>query len=64
MHKLIRTCNCVHCTTTHLYLHTHVFAKTEKPKSVERGAGDKVVFGTVLLAGTREWTLLGKPTCA
>ncbi|XP_026191020.1 uncharacterized protein LOC34621896 [Cyclospora cayetanensis] len=25
-------------------------------------AGDKVVFGTVLLAGTREWTLLGKPT--
>lgn len=24
--------------------------------------GDKVVFGTVLLAGTREWTLLGKPT--
>ncbi|KAL8425340.1 hypothetical protein Efla_001722 [Eimeria flavescens] len=25
-------------------------------------AGDKVVFGTVLLAGTRDWTLLGKPT--
>ncbi|KAL8273654.1 hypothetical protein Esti_002476 [Eimeria stiedai] len=25
-------------------------------------AGDKVVFGTVLLAGTRKWTLLGKPT--
>ncbi|CDJ58113.1 hypothetical protein, conserved [Eimeria maxima] len=36
--------------------------QAEKPKSVERGAGDKVVFGTVLLAGTREWTLLGKPT--
>ncbi|CDJ42264.1 hypothetical protein, conserved [Eimeria tenella] len=25
-------------------------------------AGDKVVFGTVLIAGTREWTVLGKPT--
>ncbi|CDJ63877.1 hypothetical protein, conserved [Eimeria necatrix] len=25
-------------------------------------SGDKVVFGTVLIAGTREWTVLGKPT--
>ncbi|CBZ52469.1 hypothetical protein NCLIV_022580 [Neospora caninum Liverpool] len=25
-------------------------------------AGDKVVFGTVLLVGSRDWTIIGKPT--
>jgi len=27
-----------------------------------REAGDKVVFGTVLLVGTKEFTIIGKPT--
>jgi len=27
-----------------------------------RQAGDKITFGTVLLVGTRDWTLIGKPT--
>ncbi|PHJ18453.1 50s ribosomal protein [Cystoisospora suis] len=27
-----------------------------------RQAGDKVVFGTVLLVGSRDWTIIGKPT--
>ncbi|CAD7959886.1 unnamed protein product [Amoebophrya sp. A25] len=28
----------------------------------DRHAGEKVAFGTVLLAGSRSWTILGKPT--
>lgn len=34
--------------------------QTERIKRKE--AGDKLIFGTVLLAGSREWTIIGKPT--
>ncbi len=34
--------------------------QTERMKRKE--AGDKVVFGTVLLAGSKDWTIIGKPT--
>ena len=31
-------------------------------KMHRREAGEKVIFGTVLLAGSRQWTIIGKPT--
>lgn len=34
--------------------------QTERIKRKE--AGDKIVFGTVLLAGSKDWTIIGKPT--
>jgi large subunit ribosomal protein L21 len=34
--------------------------QTERIKRKE--AGDKIVFGTVLLAGSKAWTIIGKPT--
>jgi large subunit ribosomal protein L21 len=34
--------------------------QTERIKRKE--AGEKIIFGTVLLAGSREWTIIGKPT--
>lgn len=34
--------------------------QTERIK--RREAGEKIVFGTVLLAGSRDWTIIGKPT--
>jgi large subunit ribosomal protein L21 len=34
--------------------------QTERIKRKE--AGDKLIFGTVLLAGSKDWTILGKPT--
>jgi large subunit ribosomal protein L21 len=34
--------------------------QTERIKRKE--AGEKIVFGTVLLAGSKDWTIIGKPT--
>ena len=34
--------------------------QTERIKRKE--AGDKLIFGTVLLAGSKDWTIIGKPT--
>ncbi|CDJ47439.1 hypothetical protein, conserved [Eimeria brunetti] len=42
--------------------HVTVGDLVQTEKLHRKQAGDKVVFGTVLLVGTREWTLLGKPT--
>ncbi|GIX61104.1 mitochondrial ribosomal protein L21 precursor, putative [Babesia caballi] len=46
-------------------LHQHKVTKgdlVQIERLRRRSAGDKVTFGTVLLVGSRDWTIIGKPT--
>lgn len=46
-------------------IHQHKVTKgdlVQIEKLKRRQSGDKVVFGTVLLVGSRDWTVIGKPT--
>ncbi|ORM39937.1 uncharacterized protein BXIN_1436 [Babesia sp. Xinjiang] len=53
------------CVFKSSHLHQHKVTKgdiVQIERLRRRSAGDKVTFGTVLLVGSRDWTIIGKPT--
>lgn len=58
----VRNAFCVFKSTSRLQHKVVVgdIVQTERIKRKE--AGDNLVFGTVLLAGSKDWTIIGKPT--
>jgi large subunit ribosomal protein L21 len=53
---------CVFKTSSRLQHKVTVGDLVQTERIKRREAGEKIVFGTVLLAGSKDWTIIGKPT--